>query len=198
MTEARHWLLGLAAVGLLATGCTTSPTPTPESPATSEKPSRPADLAVAGKPDTELCELLTAEQQSQLGVGRPTPDSEVNETTGVGFPGCGWLTPPGEDPPYDITVYAVPESTKDFMDRLSPAFPETEASYTVAGFPAKQAQRGESLEQLGCMVGVDVADGQTLGVFVGPGLMQVMSNKDICDKAKQAAEAAVATLRSQG
>ncbi|WP_249124190.1 DUF3558 family protein [Saccharopolyspora erythraea] len=196
----RNGLVGMAAIGLVAGGCTVNgpESPTPAT-STSAESSRSKDLAVVGKPDADLCDLLTPEQQTALGVGGARPNAETDELTETDYPGCAWRRPLGEEPAYGIRVYAVPEGIKDFMGKISPAFPETEASYTVGnGFPAMQAQRGESLEQLGCMVGVDVADGQTLGVFASPGVSQVMSNQDICAKAKAAAEAAVTTLQSQG
>ena len=54
------------------------------------------------------------------------------------------------------------------------------------------------LENLGCSVVTDVADGQTLWTFFGVGVPGTMNNQDMCTKAKQAAEAAVTTLQGQG
>ena len=155
---------------------------------------------MAGKSREDLCALLTPDQQAALGVKPPNSNTDVGGKPGEkDYPNCGWLTPAGAEPSYSVAVYAVPQAMAEWVDSNGPAFPETEASYTVAGgFSAKQAQGGAGLEQLGCSGSVDVAQGPTLDVFFSPTLTGTMSNQQICDKAKQAAEAAVTTLQSQG
>lgn len=193
-------LVGAAAAALVLSGCTVNgpDEPLPDSAPSAENAgaSRPQELAVAGKADAELCSLLTPEQQAQLDVARPGPvrKDEQNE-----YPGCLWLGPPGERTGMDVSVLAVPAGLAEFQEqKLGSAFPETAASYTVAGgFPAEQSQNNEGLETHGCNVAVDVAEGQTLWVLSGPLVPGEVPNQQMCEHAKQAAEFAVATLRAQ-
>jgi len=156
---------------------------------------RPKSLPVAGKQGADLC-LLTDQQQAQLAVtsARPAP---INGPTGA-FQSCLWTTPPGAQPTYSLNLIAMPMPVGDAVDQIGPALPETAAKYTVAGFPAQQAQPGNGLEGTGCRVDVDVADGQTLEAFLSPSQTYTMSNQDMCAKAKQAAEFAVGNLQQQG
>lgn len=102
------------------------------------------------------------------------------------------------EPAYGISLYARQIAVDGFKTESGEPFPDTAASYAISGFRAEQVQEGAGLEQLGCSVGVDVANGQTLEAFMSPLNAGTMSNQDMCAKAKQAAEFAVGNLQQQG
>ncbi|MEU6130382.1 DUF3558 domain-containing protein [Saccharopolyspora sp. NPDC047091] len=184
-------------VGLAGTGCALGggeePGPSPEgsAPAPQPGPQRPRDLALSGKQSPELCTLLSADQQAAVGVGRSRP------LTGEEV-GCGWLSLPGANPDAGVQIQSVPMGLAEAAERAGEPFAETAASYTVQGFPARQAQSGAGLEGMGCRVDVDVAEQSTLEVFYTPTIAGTVSNQDMCAKAKQAAEFAVSNLQAQG
>lgn len=196
-------VLAVAAVaGLAVAGCAGEPASGGEQPPverTTPEVSRPAELSLAGKSEQQLCELLTPQQQDQLEVYVPETGDIEDPELELDYPNCGFLSSPGVDPSFDITILAVPKSLADFKDELGEPFPETAASYDISGFPAEQMQPGAGLEGLGCHVLVDVAEGETLDVFLGNmNGSEGMTNEQMCSMAKQSAQAVVATLQAQG
>ena len=195
-----YGLLGAVAAALVLGGCTVNgpdePLPDPANSGGDTGASRPRDLAVEDRTDAELCALLIPEQQTRLDVARPRAVGEDDEKD---YPGCLWTGPPGERTGLDVSIQAVPQGLAEFKEqKLGPGFPETAASYTVAGgFPAEQSQNNEGLETHGCNVAVDVADGQTLWVLSGPLVPGAVPDQQMCDHARRAAEFAVGTLQAQ-
>lgn len=193
-------LLGATLVALAVSGCTVNgPDPVPSDPSQASAsevagPKRPRDLELVAKPEAQLCALLTPDQQTQLDVARPRPTHKDGTND---YPGCAWMGPPGVRTGIDVSVMAVPMSLKDFKDqKLGAGFPETAGSYAVAGgFPVEQAQNGDGNEKFGCSAAVDVAEGQTMWVFTGTLMPGAVSNQQMCDQAKRAAEFAVTTLQ---
>lgn len=128
-------------------------------------------------------------------MASPSPDEEKRpRSTGS----CLWTSPQGIDPSFGVSVHARQIPVDEFKTESGDPFPETAATYDVAGYRAEQIQDGAGLEQLGCSVGVDVAEGQTLEAFTTVLQAGSMSNQDMCAKAKQAAEFAVTNLQAQG
>ena len=199
-------VLAVAAVaGLAVAGCAGEPASGGEQPPverTTPEVGRPAELSLAGKSEQQLCELLTPQQQDQLEVYQPTPGAEHQDMSvgsGQNYPSCGFLSVPDADKSFGIVISSIPASLADFKDELGEPFPETAASYDISGFPAEQMQPGAGLEGLGCHVLVDVAEGETLDVFLGNmNGSEGMTNEQMCSMAKQSAQAVVATLQAQG
>ncbi|WP_160173045.1 DUF3558 domain-containing protein [Saccharopolyspora rectivirgula] len=188
--------------GLAVAGCAGEPASGGEQPPverTTPEVGRPGELSLAGKSEQQLCELLTPQQQDQLGVHTSTGADAGDPDFDIDYPNCGFLYNSGSEVRFGVTVAAVPKSLADFKDELGEPFPETAASYDISGFPAEQMQPGAGLEGLGCHVLVDVAEGETLDVFLGNmNGSEGMTNEQMCSMAKQSAQAVVATLQAQG
>lgn len=190
-------LLGLVAVVSLA-GCTVNgpdPEPVGGTEPTSTAlalPKRPADLPVAGANDAEICTWLTGEQMTRLQVARPSPV----EKNGNNYSGCGYLSD-GTGVNAGISLRVVPEGIESFLDKVDSA-EGSRKTLDVKGFGAVQSQVPGG-ERLGCDVFVDVAEGQTLwaslALLTGGG---ELDDAQMCEKAGQAAEAAVTTLQAKG
>ncbi|MEV0049229.1 DUF3558 domain-containing protein [Saccharopolyspora shandongensis] len=194
-----HGLIGLAAVAVVLTGCTVNgPDAEPTSPASPSKtetssslnlPQRPRDLPVSGKQDAEICTWLSAEQKAplQVGGGRPVVKNG-NNYNGCSFPGAVGRAQ------FGITLRVVPEGMDAFMQKVRNAKSPTATTYEISGFGTLQGQipGGESL---GCDVFVDAAEGQTLWANLMLQTPGGMNNDQMCERAKQAAEAAVTTLQ---
>ena len=196
-------VLAVAAVaGLAVAGCAGEPASGGEQPPverTTPEVGRPGELSLAGKSEQQLCELLTPQQQDQLGVHTSKGADAGDPDFDIDYPNCGFLYNSGSEVRFGVTVAAVPKSLADFKDELGEPFPETAASYDISGFPAEQMQPGAGLEALGCHVLVDVAEGETLDVLLGNAEgTGSMTNEQMCSMAKQSAQAVVATLQAQG
>ncbi|MEV0086329.1 DUF3558 domain-containing protein [Saccharopolyspora sp. NPDC050642] len=193
-----HGLIGLAAVFALA-GCTvngpdpeppsSAPTSEAESSSSLDLPQRPKELAIAGKQDAEICTWLSPEQKAplQVGGGRPVVKNGNN------YNGCSFAGAAGKVN-FGISLRVVPEGLDAFAPKIAAVKAKTAKTYEVNGFGAVQAQvpGGESL---GCAVFVDAAEGQTLYVDLSLTTPGGMNNDQMCERAKQAAEAAVTTLQ---
>ncbi|GAB3275998.1 DUF3558 domain-containing protein [Parasphingorhabdus pacifica] len=197
--SSRHTLVAVAMVALVS-GCTVNgpdrPAAVPDTPTSESTAQRPSDLALVGKSERQLCSLLTPEQQTELDVSRPQPVGDGGESD---HPGCTWLGPPGVETGLDVSLSAVPSGLDEFKeDQLGEGFPETAASYPLAGgFPAEQAQNNAGMETFGCSVAVDVADEQTMLLHSGPLVPGAVSNARMCEHAKRAAGFAVGNLRAR-
>ncbi|MEU6266774.1 DUF3558 domain-containing protein [Saccharopolyspora shandongensis] len=192
-------LTGLVAAAVLLAGCTvngpdveptTEPTsaPTNGSGASLDLPPRPGDLPIAGAQDAEICSWLPPEQQAKLQVARPKPVIK----NGNNYNGCGF-NPDGTGISAGVSLRVVPEGLESFIQKVNSA-EGSRKTFEVNGFGAVQSQIAGA-ESLGCAVFVDAAKGQTLYVdlaLLDPG---GMNNDQMCERAKQAAEAAVTTLQ---
>ncbi|MFR9731322.1 DUF3558 domain-containing protein [Saccharopolyspora sp. MS10] len=167
----------------------------PEQGSGLDLPPRPRDLPIAGMAEARICEIFSAEQLEQLGVGPGSP-SPKNGTRN--FPGCMWLSDPEAAASTGISVSVAPVGIAELEAQSQEGSPDTAASYTVGGgFGAVQSQI-PGAESLGCTVDVDAAERSALEVgFAWQGGAE-MTNQDMCAKAKQAAEFAVGNLRAQG
>ncbi|MEV5537656.1 DUF3558 domain-containing protein [Saccharopolyspora shandongensis] len=193
-----HGLIGLAAAFTLA-GCTvngpdpepTSSVPTPEAPSSSslDLPQRPKDLAIAGKQDAEICTWLSPEQKAPLEVGGGRPVVK----NGNNYNGCSFAGAAGKAH-FGISLRVVPEGLDAFSQKIAAVQAKTAKTYEVNGFGAVQGQI-PGAESLGCAVFVDAAEGQTLYVDLSLTTPGGMDNNQMCERAKQAAEAAVTTLQ---
>ncbi len=194
-----YGLIALAGTAVALTGCTVNG-PTPDAaPATSvpttknsslNLPQRPRELAVAGKQDTEICNWLRSDQKRSVqvgGSGRPVPKNGNN------YNGCAFLGEAG-NAQFGVALRVVPEGINSFMHKVNSS-PESETAYEINGFGAVQGQLAGG-ESLGCDVFVDAAEGQTLWINMMLQTPGGMNNQQMCDRAKQAAEAAVTTLQS--
>ncbi|MDA3643474.1 DUF3558 domain-containing protein [Saccharopolyspora indica] len=191
-------LLGLTAAALLVAGCTVNgpdPVPAGESTATSaepELPKRPAELPVAGAQDAEICTWLTGQQMTQLQVARPAPV----EKNGDNYSGCGYLSD-GTGVSTGLSLRVVPQGIEPFLEKVSSA-EGSRRTFDVNGFGAVQSQIAGA-ERLGCDVFVDAAEGQTLwaslALLTGG---DELDNEQMCEKAAQAAGAAVTSLQAKG
>lgn len=196
-----YGLIALAATAVALAGCTVNgpdpePAPSPTSAPEVERPSanlppRPSDLPVAGKQDTEICNWLTPAQRPSLligGSGRPV------RKDGNNYNGCSFLGQAG-DASFGVALRVVPEGIDSFVTKIANAASETSTSYQINGFGAVQGQIPGG-EGLGCDVFVDAAEGQTLWINMMLQTPGALNNQQMCEKAKQAAEAAVTTLQS--
>nr|WP_246330829.1 DUF3558 domain-containing protein [Saccharopolyspora hordei] len=185
-----------AAAAVTLTGCTVNgPDPEPSTTTSSggapsfSFPARPAELPIAGKQDQEICTWLTPEQKAQLetGGGRPVVKNGNN------YNGCTFLGQSGRAQ-FGVSLRVVPEGLEAFAAKLADSEPE---QTEVNGFGAVRSQV-PGAEGLGCAVFVDAAEGQTLYVDMSLTTPGAMDDAQMCEKAGQAAEAAVTTLQAKG
>lgn len=194
-------LVGLAAAAVLLAGCAVNG-PDAESPAEPTSapsadpgsslsfPPRPGNLPVMGAQDTEICSWLAPEQQKQLQVSRPKPATK----DGNNYNGC-MFTPDGSGVGAAVGIRLVPQGLDAFAQQLNGS-PETQKTIDVNGFGAVQNQV-PGAEGLGCSVFVDAADGQTLYVDVTLLEPGALDSTQMCEKAAQAAGAAVTSLQAK-
>ncbi|GAA3355542.1 DUF3558 domain-containing protein [Saccharopolyspora gregorii] len=155
-------------------------------------PNRPRDLPVSGLDEAQICKLIRPEQLDQLGVGGGNPAPKLNEQD---FPGCSWLSESGASPSIGVLLSVAPMS---IQDRLAETSGGTATTDTLdSGFGAVRSQV-PGAESLGCVVAVDVAEGETLEAGLSWLGGDDMTNQAMCAKAKQAAEFAVSNLQAQG
>ncbi|WP_268951830.1 DUF3558 domain-containing protein [Saccharopolyspora elongata] len=192
-------LIALTAATALLAGCTVNgpdaeptseptSTPTSGSGASLELPPRPRDLPVGGAQDAEICSWLLPEQQAQLQVARPRPAVK----NGNNYNGC-IFNPDGTGVSAGVALRVVPEGLDAFVQKVNSAEGSRKV-LEVKGFGAVQSQIAGA-ERLGCSVFVDAAQGQTLYVDLNLLASDGMDNNQMCERAKQAAEAAVTTLQ---
>ncbi|MER7080696.1 Protein of unknown function [Saccharopolyspora kobensis] len=193
-------LLGLTAAALLVAGCTVNgPDPVPagestpagETSAETAFPKRPAELPVAGAQDAEICTWLTGQQMAQLKVARPSPVIK----NGNNYNGCGYSSD-GTWANAGVSLRVVPEPLEVFAAKLNSS-EVSRKTFEINGFGALQSQIAGA-ERLGCSVFVDVAQGQTLYAELSLLSVGEMDNEQMCEKAAQAAGAAVTSLQAKG
>ena len=198
MLQRRFAAIAMAVLPLFAVGCTVNgPDAPPQAPPSGSEnglnlPKRPHDLPVAGLDEARACQLITPEQQAQLGVDAGAPQAQAGSFK---TPGCLWMSH-GTPTNLGATITVAPMGIAD-AEASKSSSPETAEQYAIAGFGAVQGQT-PGAEDLGCFVDVDAANGQTLETGVtwlgGPHL----PNEEMCAKAKQVAEFAVGNLQQQG
>lgn len=182
-------VLGLAGCGTgesqTAPNSTTVPTAPP--PSTSPFPPRPAELKLDG---IDPCALLTAAQQGQLGVERVGQDNNSDE---LGSAACLWGNNGGE-PDNRWLARLIVKRGADYALGSSTGVQVLQ----VGGFSAVQTAAPYQDAKTNCVIVVDVAQGQSLGVQYSniagdyPGI-----NHDVaCQLDRKAAELMVQNLRA--
>lgn len=173
------------------TGCAgTQPgTPSPSGPATSSSPAAPP--ASAGRPvslpldGVRPCDLFddAVRRRFEL-VGTPSEGQD-----GRGQPDCQ-LRSKG------LGGYIVSVAHSEGMERFD-GIPEQLATVrrlTIGGYPA--AELRDVNQPFACLVGMDVADGQHLGVYVSDA-PKGGTQDEICRNTVSFAEAVLTSLRQQ-
>lgn len=175
------------------TGGTESGTPTvPSQPAvsTSTVPTasptggvhRPAALPLD---DVRPCDLFTEQMRQEFGLR----ESSMPDVDSAGQQTCQMLAgPPGG--------YIITAVTNEGMERFD-GIPEELATVRrldVAGFAA--AELRDQHQPSACLIGIDIADGQHLSVYVSD-VPENGTPDEICDNAVKFAEFAMASLRQQ-
>ncbi|SDN28840.1 DUF3558 domain-containing protein [Allokutzneria albata] len=190
---ARHRLVGLG-VTLLAlplAGCVNvvgADTPTTVSTTPSIQRPRVLDMT-----NVDPCTLLIPEQQRTFGIDRPPrpDDSVVLQAKSCRFP--------NEELSTSVSFVPIPHTG---IDRFAAGKVNAEVrDLVIGGFPAKENLiRTKTDPPPACDVVVDVAPGQTLQArYSKNGSIKppFLTSDVLCQRAAQAAEAAIATLMSR-
>lgn len=176
---------------VLATGCGTQtvtpgggtePAPT-ASGSEPQLPPRPREVRVD---NVDPCTLITPDQQQQLGIdSTPRPGGGSSR----GEPACSFGHAKSE-PFFSFNLVTVPfEGAEAWLTRSGEV-----RIVDVAGFGAVETASGATGAAGDCIVSVDIADGQYLGVlFVGDGAGSFTPD-EMCERARLAAAAATRTL----
>jgi Protein of unknown function (DUF3558) len=168
--------------GCAGTQTSGAPMPGGASVTSSQPGSRPAALSLDG---LAPCDLFTAAIRQQFEL-RGTPSSL---TDGRGQPEC--LMRSAERGGFIITA-----AHSEGMERFE-NIPEqlgTARRLEIAGFPA--AELRDVHQPFACLIGIDVADGQHLGVYVTDA-PRGGTQDEICRNALTFAEAVLASLRQR-
>jgi hypothetical protein len=182
-------LLGLAGCG--SGGSPTAPdvTTTPAAPPPSKWPfpPRPAELKLDG---VDPCALLTAAQQGQLGVEQVGQDNNSDE---LGSAACQWGNN-GAKPDNRWLARLIVKRGADYALGSTTGVQVVQ----IGGYSAVQTAAPYQDPNTNCVLVVDVAQGQSLGVQYGnaagdyPGI-----NHDVaCQLDRKAAELMVQNLRA--
>lgn len=200
--------LVVAAVALVAAGCTTSangqPTPAPDGSSTNSSAPQTSESSGSGEPTVELpprprdislegldpCTLYTEEQRVQL----QADDVESGESDSQNFNGmkqCS-LHKKSSEPFYGYSVTAVTsEGVEEWLtgDRNVDA-----EAISIQGFPAAKFKfRG--VEDEGCDIAVGVADNQYLWVDILT-VSRGFKQDQLCQMVDEAANMAMTTLQT--
>lgn len=185
---------GVAMLMSIAAGCAGSQEPGTPSPAgpgaggtsaptqTSTQAGRPASLPLD---DVRPCDLFTDAVRQQFEL-QGTPS---NGTDGRGQPDCQLRSSAQGG-------FIVSAASREGMERFD-NIPEQLAKVrriTIGGFPA--AELRDVHQPFACLIGIDVADGQHLGVYVSDA-PKGGTQDEICQTASRFAEAVLASLRQQ-
>lgn len=186
-------LIGLA-------GCDTPPNVSPQdsgsapsassssAPSAQALPPRPSELKLNG---VNPCDLLTAADESKLGVG---PGAVNDGADSLSSSGCRWTNPAGH-PDNNWVALAVVRRGADAELRRS-----TGAQVgLVDGFPAVQTTSASADPGLSCELYLDVAPGQTLSIeYVNRrGDYPNINHGVACQQAADAAKLMLANLRKK-
>jgi hypothetical protein len=161
-------------------------TPSPASSTTGASTTAPVGRPVSlPLDDVQACDLFTDAVRQQFDLeGTPSAGAD-----GRGQPTCQMMSA-------SLGGYLVSVAHSEGMERFE-GIPEqmgTVRRFAIAGFPA--AELRDVNAPFACLVGVDVADGQHLGVFVTDA-PKGGSQDEICQTAARFAEAVLASLRQQ-
>jgi hypothetical protein len=168
---------------VLAAGCTAAPTE-------ALPPPRPREVRLDG---VDPCTLLTAEQRAGLGLtSEPHASTAYVELFRGDVPTC---TMRGRSP--ESVLLGISTVTTVGIERWSePDLVSQTRPTSTAGFPALAAIPSRLTDY--CSVEVDVAAGQLLDVQFGGGTPQSpIPQEELCRRAGQSADAAMATLLSR-
>jgi hypothetical protein len=176
----------------VAAGCagdqepgTPSPAVTSGTAGSTSAPASSARPATLPLDQVRLCELFTDDIRREFGLqGSPRMDSGNQ-----GQPSCLMQGAPPSG-------FIISAATAEGMERFD-GIPEQLATVrrmTVAGFPA--AELRDKHQPNACLIGVDVADGQHLEVYLND-VPKGGTQDEICQNAAKFAEAVVASLRQQ-
>ncbi|MCP3799253.1 DUF3558 domain-containing protein [Allokutzneria sp. A3M-2-11 16] len=183
--------VGLLALPLVScvnvVGSDTPATTTPTTPAVQ----RPRVLSMA---DVDPCTLLTPEQQRTFGIDQPSrpDDSVVLNAKSCRFPNEALST--------SVSFIPIPHTG---IDRFAAGEVRGEVrDLSIGGFPAKEnfVPVKPNLPPW-CDVVVDVAPGQALNARYsknGTTKPPFLTRDELCKRAAEAAEAAIATLMNKG
>ncbi|HEX4253137.1 MAG TPA: DUF3558 domain-containing protein [Pseudonocardia sp.] len=182
-------LLGLTGCGSEATPAAPAGTTAPAAPApsTSPFPPRPAELKLDG---VDPCALLNGAQQAQLGVEQVGRDSNSDE---LGSAACQWGNN-GAKPDNRWLVRLIVKRGAGYALGSTTGVQVVQ----IGGFSAVQTAPPYQDPNINCVLVVDVAQGQSLGVQYGnaagdyPGISHDVS----CQLDRRAAELMVQNLRA--
>jgi hypothetical protein len=182
-------LFGLAGCGSAGAPATSGGTPTPAAPppSTSPLPSRPAELKLDG---VDPCALLTAAQQAQLGVEQVGQDNNSDE---LGSAACLWGNNGGK-PDNRWLARLIVKRGADYALGSTTGVQIVQ----IGGFSAVETAAPYQDAKTNCVIVVDVAQGQSLGVQYSniagdyPGISHDVS----CQLDRRAAELMVQNLRA--
>jgi hypothetical protein len=181
----------LVVATLLTAGCTSAREEPPPAPTGVVLPPRPREVGLEG---VDPCSLLTAEQRAALGMeSEPRPGTISSSALyGGDVPICTMRGFTGKATTLGIGLVTTGGIELWNADRLDADVTPT----SVHGFPAVLAVPRRFTEY--CSVDVDVAQGQLVDVqFRDGGNRPQIPQSDLCSRARQAAEAVVASLAAQ-
>jgi hypothetical protein len=191
-------VVALVSVGLAGCGGNTSGTGTASSPsasaapppsaaAPSPLPPRPAALRLDG---VDPCSLLTPAQVSQLKLSQGSPGANSD---GLGSPDCGWHALAATPRDVWIARTVLKQGAEFYLGSVTGA-----RVIQVAGFPAVQTSSDLAKPDLNCIMFIDVAPGQCLGIFYSNsfGDRHGINHEVACQQADRVAELLVANLRA--
>lgn len=194
LPNSRGAFAGILLAGLVLTACTsevpgnpggqTGSVTTPGATTTSSKPAaRPAVLKVDG---LDPCKGLTADQMKQLAVDRVARnDSDLVKTGEV--PLCGYRS---RADGFGYGVGYISNKGIDYWRSGSGNVDRKDVA--VGGYDSVRTNLIGASNR--CSFWVDVADGQMLYVDYAP--LETKSLDEVCGKAQQGAELALATLKT--
>jgi Protein of unknown function (DUF3558) len=180
----------LVVAALLTAGCTSAVEEQP-APTGVVLPTRPREVRLEG---VDPCSLLTAEQRAALGMeSEPRPGTISSSALyGGDVPICTMRGFTGKATTLGIGLVTTAGIDLWNADRLDADVTPT----SVRGFPAVLAVPRRFTEY--CSVDVDMAQGQLVDVqFRDGGNKPQIPQPDLCSRARQAAEAVVASLAAQ-
>ena len=181
-------LAPLLVTAVLAAGCTTVVAGTPSAPTGVLLPPRPREIRLDG---VDPCSLLTAEQRAALGLESEPRPGRISSSAlyGGNVPICTMRGFTG-----DATTLGIGLVTTAGIDLWTTGRLDADVTATnIHGFPAVVAVPRRFTEY--CSVDVDVAQGQLVDLqFRDGGNRPQIPQSELCGRARQVAEAVVASL----
>jgi hypothetical protein len=191
-TGANRVALTISAVALASTACTTVDAPGTQPPTATQQskvtlPPRPQDVSLQ---EVDPCDLLTAAQRDELGVGRGREGTATHE--GFNSPSCIWTRFP-EEPRDSYLIELIQQRGAEYALDSSTGVNIVQ----VEGFPAVETRRGGNYpNESHCVLLVDVAENQSLWIQYDYEGSTIPTDREMaCEKARNTAGMAVQTLR---